>query len=194
MELNIFRNVGFVTDQSRNKRLRKFPAGRNAQPFVIAETFLIGTFAFLGKKQFIRSRVVNDCGGNGAVFENGDRNGKLRNAVGKIVQTVNRRNDKTRAFRLGLSVNGNRKIGLNTSKFGTQGTIYFSVSRNDKILIAFDRRLKLFNLAEVPIERAGRLFDGINQQGHERGKVRHAILLSLHKWLRQCRQRFCHRC
>ena len=194
MELNIFRNVGFVTDQSRNKRLRKFSAGRNAQPFVIAETFLIGTFAFLGKKQFIRSRVVNDCGGNGAVFENGDRNGKLRNAVGKIIQTVNRRNDKTRAFRLGLSVNGNRKIGLNTSKFGTQGTIYFSVSRNDKILIAFDRRLKLFNLAEVPIERAGRLFDGINQQGHERGKVRHAILLSLHKWLRQCRQRFCHRC
>ena len=43
----------------------------------------------------IRSRVVNDCGGNGAVFENGDRNGKLRNAVGKIVQAVNRRNNKT---------------------------------------------------------------------------------------------------
>lgn len=167
-----------------------FPIAVDGQPkpkgscFVVAPIDGLNNFAH-GIPQFAISV---------AVFENGDRNGKLRNAVGKIIQTVNRRNDKTRAFRLGLSVNGNRKIGLNTSKFGTQGTIYFSVSRNDKILIAFDRRLKLFNLAEVPIERAGRLFDGINQQGHERGKVRHAILLSLHKWLRQCRQRFCHRC
>ena len=72
---------------------------------MVTETFLIGAFALFGKIEAVGGRIINDGRRNRIIFINGYTDGKMRNAVSKVAQTVYRRNDitiaRTQLFRLG---------------------------------------------------------------------------------------------
>src|SRR5262249_50098012 len=138
-------------------RIAELAPRGNAQPPIVD----IGADAFLGPKELVAQRLVDEAGDDLAVALERDRDAPMRNAVegiGCAVERVDQPAVMRGAARLRSGLFEEEAVTrAGFGELGTKDLLGFEVGGGDELARSLDRDLQLLDLAEVADEATRRL-------------------------------------
>ena len=130
-----------------------------------------GALAALGGEHLVACRIVDEAGDQLAVAFERDGDGEERDAVQEVGGAVERIDDEAMgavgAFHLAMLLEQKAVAGSRAGQLLVQDLLGAGVGGADEVRRAFERDLKLLDLAEIAREAAARFSRGADHHVHQ---------------------------